>query len=63
MKRKQDLINKENKQKNRNQKEHTQNSYMGPFIITAVRNTGIVRARNGKVTGTFNIRNITLYKE
>ena len=40
-----------------------QDAYIGPYVITAVRNNGIVRARKGRVTDTFNIRNLTPYKE
>ena len=40
-----------------------QDAYIGPYVITAVRNNGTVRARKGRVTDTFNIRNLTPYKE
>ena len=40
-----------------------QDAYLGPYVITAVRNNGTVRARKGRVTDTFNIRNLTPYKE
>ena len=40
-----------------------QNAYLGPHIITAVRNNGTVRAHKGRITDTFNINNITPYKE
>ena len=32
-----------------------QEVYLGPYIITAVRNNGVVRTRKGRVTDTFNI--------
>ena len=35
----------------------------GPYTITAVRDYGTVRARKGRVTDTYNLRNIILYKE
>ena len=38
-------------------------TYLGPNTVTAVRNNGTVRARKGKITDTFNICNITFYKE
>ena len=80
-KRKQDLINKGNKDVNHNQINHAykqgdkvllkskwkakfnQNAYIDPYIITAVRNNGTVRARKCRITDTFNIRNLTPYKE
>ena len=34
-------------------------AYLGPYINTAVRNNGTVRARKEKVTDNFNIRNLT----
>ena len=40
-----------------------QDAYLGPYTITAVRNNGTVGACKGKVTDTFNVRNITPYKE
>ena len=40
-----------------------QNAYLGPYAITAVRDNGSVRARKGRITDTFNICNLTLYKE
>ena len=39
------------------------NAYLGPYTITAVRDNGTVRARKGRITDTFNIRNLTPYKE
>jgi len=39
-----------------------QDAYLGPYTITAVRNNGTVRARKGKVTDTYNLRNIKPYK-
>ena len=41
----------------------SQDAYIGPYVITAIRNNGTVRDRKGRVTDTFNIRNLTLYKE
>ena len=43
--------------------KYNQDTYLGPYTITAVRNNGTVRACKGKVTDFFNICNITLYKE
>ena len=40
-----------------------QNAYLGPYVITAVRDNGTVRAHKGRITDTFNIRNLTPYKE
>ena len=40
-----------------------QDGYLGPDTITAVRNNGTVSARKGKITDTFNMYNITPYKE
>ena len=34
-----------------------------PLRITEVRNNGTVRARYGRVTDTYNLRNIKPYKE
>ena len=42
--------------------EISQNAYLEPYTITAVRNNGTVRAHKGEITDTFNIRNITPYK-
>ena len=39
-----------------------QDAYLGPYTITAVRNNGTVRARKGKVTDTYNLRNIKPYQ-
>ena len=49
--------------KNVRKSKFNQDMYLGPYIITAVRNNGTVRARKGKIRDTFNIYNITLYKE
>ena len=38
------------------------NPYKGPFTITAVRNNGTVRVREGIIEDTYNIRMITPYK-
>ena len=74
-KQKQDLINEGNKHENRNQINLTykkgdvwktkfnQDAYIGPYVITAVRNNGTVKACKGRVTDTFNIRNLSPYKE
>ena len=40
-----------------------QDAYIGPYIITAVRNNGTIRARKSNVTDTFNLRNMTPFKE
>ena len=40
-----------------------QDAYLGQYIITAVRNNSILRDRKGKIAYTFDICNITLYKE
>ena len=40
-----------------------QDAYLGLYVITAVRSNGTVRARKGRVTDTFDIRNLTPYKE
>ena len=40
-----------------------QDAYLGPYTITAVRSNGTVRARKGKITDTFNIRDNAPYKE
>ena len=33
-----------------------QDTYIGPYVITAVRNNGTIRAHEGRVTDTFNIQ-------
>ena len=40
-----------------------QDVYIGPNVIRSVRNNVFFRARKGRVTDTFNIRNLTPYKE
>ena len=40
-----------------------QDAYIGPYVITAVRNNDTERARRGQVTDSFNIRNLIPYKE
>ena len=40
-----------------------QDGYIGPYMITAVRNNGAIRAGKGRVMDTFNTRNLTPYKE
>ena len=40
-----------------------QNSYLDPYVTTAVRNNGTVGDRKGRVMDTFDIWNLTPYKE
>ena len=40
-----------------------QDAYLGPYKVTAVRNNGTVRARKGRLTDTFNIRNLVPFRE
>ena len=40
-----------------------QNVYLGPYVITAVRDNGTVRVGKGRITDIFNIHNLTPYKE
>ena len=40
-----------------------QDTYLGYYTITVIRNNGSVRAREGNITDNFNIRNIGEYKE
>ena len=43
--------------------KYNNQAYIGPYTITAVNtNNGTVNARKGKVTDTYNIRNITPYR-
>ena len=49
--------------KNTCKRKFNQVAYKGPYVITAVRNNGTVRAHKGRVMGTFNIQNLTPYKE
>ena len=49
--------------KNEWKTKFNQDAYNGPYMITAVRNNGTVRARKGRVTDTYNLRNIIPYKE
>ena len=49
--------------KNEWKTKFNQDAYKGPYMITAVRNNGTVRARKGRVTDTYNLRNIIPYKE
>ena len=37
--------------------------YIGPYIVTEVRNYGTVCASRGNVTDIYNLRNITTFKE
>ena len=41
----------------------SQDAYIGPHTVTEVRNNGTVHARKGNVTDTYNLRNITPFKE
>ena len=43
--------------------EFNQDTYIGPNTVTKVRNNGIVRARKGYLTDTYNLRNITPFTE
>ena len=38
-------------------------AYIGPYTVTEVQNNGTVRARRGNVTDTYDLRNITPFKE
>ena len=49
--------------KNEWKTKFNQEAYKGPLRITDVRNNGTVRARFGRVTDTYNLRNIKPYKE
>ena len=40
-----------------------QDEYLGPDVITAVRNNGIVWACKDNVTDTFDIQNLSPYNE
>ena len=40
-----------------------QNAYLDPYVITAVRDNGTVRASKSTITDTFNIFNLTPYNE
>ena len=40
-----------------------QDAYIGPYTMTEVWNEGTVSARKGNVTDTYNLRNITRFKE
>ena len=40
-----------------------QDAFLGPYVITAVRNNGTVRARKGRLTDTYNIRNLVPFRE
>jgi len=40
-----------------------QDAFLGPYKVTAVRNNGTVRARKGRLTDTFNIRNLVPFRE
>ena len=49
--------------KNEWKTKFNQDAYKGPCTITAVRDNGTVRVRKGRVTDTYNLRNIIPYKE
>ena len=49
--------------KNTGKTKFNLDTYIGPYIITAVRNNGTVRAHKDRVTDTFSIQNLTPYKE
>ena len=49
--------------KNSRKTKFNQDAYLGPYTITSVRHNGAVRAIKGKVTDTFDLRNITPYHE
>ena len=40
-----------------------QDEYIGPYMVAEVRTNGTVRTRKGNVTDTYNLRNITSFKE
>ena len=40
-----------------------QDAYIGPYTVTEVWNNGIVRAHKGNIIDTYNLRNITAFKE
>ena len=40
-----------------------QDAYIGPYTVSDVWNNETVRARKGNVTDTYNLRNITPFKE
>ena len=40
-----------------------QDAYLGPYTMTEVRNNGSIHNRKGNVTDTYNLRNITPFKE
>ena len=40
-----------------------QDAYIGSYTMTEVRNNGTVCARKGNVIDTYNLRNITPFKE
>ena len=49
--------------KNVRKTKFNQDAYKGPCTVTEVQNNGTVRARKGNVTDTYNLRNITPFKE
>ena len=49
--------------KNEWKTKFNQDAYKGSYTITAVRDNGTVRVRKGRVTDTYNLRNIILYEE
>ena len=40
-----------------------QDAFLGPYVITAVRNNGTVRARKGRLTDRYNICNLVPFRE
>ena len=40
-----------------------QDANIGSYTVTRVQNNGIVRVHKGNVADTYNIRNITVFKE
>ena len=40
-----------------------QDAYLGPYTITTVQDNRTIRAKKGRVTDTYNLRNIIPFKE
>ena len=49
--------------KNEWKTKFNQDSFKGPYVITDVRNNGTVRATRGRITDTYNLRNIKPYRK
>ena len=49
--------------KNARETNFNQNVYLGAYMVTVVKNNGTTRYNECKAGGTFDICNITLYKE